>query len=107
MALLGIPSGSVVEKLGGRTTMLVCDFARAPIMASIPLLYAADLLSFPLLLALVALLGVFMPPYAAAQRVVLPELVGRGRAADRRRRTARSRAGPRSRRSSAPRSPAC
>ena len=76
MALLGIPSGSVVEKLGGRTTMLVADFARAPIMASIPLLHAADLLSFPLLLGLVALLGTFMPPYFAAQRVVLPELVG-------------------------------
>jgi predicted MFS family arabinose efflux permease len=76
MALLGIPSGSVVEKLGGRTTMLVSDFARAPIMASIPLLHAADVLGFPLLVGLVALLGAFMPPYAAAQRVVLPELVG-------------------------------
>jgi predicted MFS family arabinose efflux permease len=76
MALLGIPSGAVVERLGGRTTMLVCDLARAPVMASIPLLHAADLLSFPLLLGLVALLGSFMPPYFAAQRVVLPELVG-------------------------------
>ena len=76
MALLGIPSGSIVEKLGGRTTMLVADVARAPIMASIPLLHAADLLSFPLLLGLVALLGSFMPPYFAAQRIVLPELVG-------------------------------
>ena len=76
MALLGIPSGAIVEKLGGRTTMLVSDFARAPIMASIPLLHAADLLSFPLLLGLVALLGSFMPPYFAAQRIVLPELVG-------------------------------
>ncbi len=76
MALLGIPSGSVVEKLGGRTTMLVCDLARMPLLASIPLLHAAGVLSFPLLLALVALVGVFIPPYAAAQRVVLPELVG-------------------------------
>ena len=76
MALLGIPSGALVEKLGGRTTMLVADFARAPIMASIPLLHSADLLSFPLLLGLVALLGSFMPPYFAAQRIVLPELVG-------------------------------
>ena len=76
MALLGIPSGMLVEKLGGRTTMLVCDLARAPIMASIPLLHAADLLTFPLLLGIVALLGSFMPPYFAAQRVVLPELVG-------------------------------
>jgi predicted MFS family arabinose efflux permease len=76
MALLGIPSGSVVERLGGRTTMLLADFARVPIMASIPLLHAAEMLSFPLLLGIVALLGTFMPPYSAAQRVVLPELVG-------------------------------
>jgi MFS family permease len=76
MALFGIPSGSVVEKLGGRRTMLAADLARGPIMVSIPLLHAAGMLSFPLLLAIVALLGTFMPPYFAAQRVVLPELVG-------------------------------
>src|SRR6188768_3992494 len=44
MAVLGIPSGSVVQRLGSRTTMLVADAARAPILASIPLLYAADVL---------------------------------------------------------------
>jgi MFS family permease len=76
MAVLGIPSGSVVQRLGSRTTMLVADFARAPILASIPLLYAADRLSFGLLLAIVALLGCFMPPYFASQRTILPELVG-------------------------------
>ena len=76
MAILGIPSGTVVQRLGSRTTMLVADFARAPILASIPLLYAADVLSFGLLLAIVALLGCFMPPYFASQRTILPELVG-------------------------------
>jgi MFS family permease len=76
MALLGIPSGALVERLGGRTTMLVCDAARAPLLASLPLLHAADLLSFPLLLGIVFALGCFMAPYFAAQRVILPELVG-------------------------------
>jgi len=76
MALLGIPSGTVVQKLGARTTMLVCDFARAPLMASIPLLHALDLLTFPLLLGIVFALGVFMAPYFASQRTILPELVG-------------------------------
>jgi MFS family permease len=76
MALLGIPSGMVVERLGARRTMLVCDAARIPLLASLPLLHGADLLSFPLLLALVFLLGCFMTPYFAAQRVILPELVG-------------------------------
>ncbi|HEY8103191.1 MAG TPA: MFS transporter [Gaiellaceae bacterium] len=76
MAIFGIPSGVVVERLGARTTMLVCDAARAPLLASLPILHAFDLLSFPLLLALVFALGCFMTPYFAAQRVILPELVG-------------------------------
>jgi MFS family permease len=76
MAILGIPSGTVVQKLGSRTTMLIADFARAPILASIPLLYSAGLLSFGLLLGIVAVLGSFMPPYFASQRTILPELVG-------------------------------
>ena len=76
IALFGIPSGMLVEKLGARRTMLVCDAARAPLLASLPLLHSADLLSFPLLLALVFVLGCFMAPYFSAQRVILPELVG-------------------------------
>jgi predicted MFS family arabinose efflux permease len=76
MVVLGIPSGLLVQRIGARNTMLIADFARAPILASIPLLHALDLLTFPLLLAIVALLGCFMPPYFASQRTILPELVG-------------------------------
>ena len=76
MAILGIPSGSVVQRLGARTTMLLADASRGPLLVAIPILYAAGVLSFPLLLGLVALLGCFAPPYFASQRVILPELVG-------------------------------
>jgi predicted MFS family arabinose efflux permease len=76
MAVLGIASGMLVERIGSRNTMLIADFARAPILASIPLLHAAGMLSFGLLLGIVALLGCFMPPYFASQRTILPELVG-------------------------------
>jgi predicted MFS family arabinose efflux permease len=76
MAVLGIPSGALVQRLGSRTTMLLADVARAPILASIPILYSAGALDFWLLLAIVALLGAFAPPYFAAQRTILPELVG-------------------------------
>jgi predicted MFS family arabinose efflux permease len=76
MAVLGIPSGTLVQHLGARTTMLVSDFTRAPLLAAIPLLHAAGMLSFELLLAIVVVLGCFMAPYFAAQRVILPELVG-------------------------------
>ena len=79
IALLGIPSGAVVARLGARRTMLVSDAARVPIMISIPLLHAAGMLSFGLLLVLVFLLGAFIAPYFSAQRLVLPELVGEDR----------------------------
>lgn len=76
VALLGIPSGTLVSRLGARRTMMVGDLARVPLMASLPLLHAAGLLSFPVLLVLVFAIGCFLAPYFSSQRVILPELVG-------------------------------
>ena len=76
VALLGILSGSVVATLGARRTMQLSDLARVPLMCSIPLLHSAGMLTFPLLLALVFLIGCFLAPFFASQRVILPELVG-------------------------------
>ncbi len=76
VALLGIPSGAVVARLGARRTMLACDAARAPVLLAIPLLHSAGLLGFPLLLVCVALLGVFIAPHFSAQRLILPDLIG-------------------------------
>lgn len=76
VALLGIPSGSLVARIGARQTMVIGDAARAPLMCSIPLLHSAGVLSFPLLLAIVFLFGCFFAPYFSAQRLILPELVG-------------------------------
>jgi MFS family permease len=76
MALLGIPSGSVVARLGARTSMLVSDLVRAPLVALVPLLHWTGHLTLPLLIVIVFLLGVFMAPYAAAQRSIIPEVLG-------------------------------
>jgi MFS family permease len=76
IAILGIPSGTVIARYGARRTMIVSDVARAPLIASIPLLHALGVLTFPLLLVLVACVGVFIAPYFASQRLILPELVG-------------------------------
>jgi len=76
VAILGIPSGALIARYGARRTMIVSDLARAPLIASIPVLHELDALSFPLLLVLVALVGVFMAPYFASQALILPELVG-------------------------------
>jgi len=76
VALLGVPSGTVVSRYGARLTMLGADLARVPLMLSLPLLHSAGLLSFPMLLVLVTAFGCFGAPYFASQRVILPELLG-------------------------------
>ena len=76
MALFGIPSGSVVARLGARATMLVSDLLRAPLIALVPLLHWTGHLSFAALVAIVFLVGVFTAPYISSQRTIIPELFG-------------------------------
>jgi MFS family permease len=73
---LGVPAGSVVARLGPRRTLIAADALRAPLLAAVPLLHWAGVLSFPLLLVLVTAIGVFTVPYTAASSSVLPEIVG-------------------------------
>ncbi len=56
--------------------MLGCDLARAPLLALVPILHSAGVLSFGVLLVLVAAMGVFTTPYFSSQRLILPEVVG-------------------------------
>jgi MFS family permease len=76
MALFGIPSGSVVARLGARATMLVSDVLRAPLIALVPLLHWTGHLSFAALVSIVFLVGVFTAPYISSQRTIVPELFG-------------------------------
>jgi MFS family permease len=74
MIAFGIPLGPVAARLGARRTMLAADLSLAPVVALIPALHAVGLLSFPLLVALAFLTGVFVAPYAAATTVALVEI---------------------------------
>lgn len=76
MALLGIPAGSVVDRLGPKTAMLIADGARAPIVALVPFLHEVGGLSFPLILVIAALQGAFSCAYFTCQRLILPAVVG-------------------------------
>jgi hypothetical protein len=76
MALFGVPSGRVATALGPRRTMLGSDLVRAPLVALIPVLQWAGLLSFPILLVVVLAEGAFFPAYASSQLLVLAGLVG-------------------------------
>ena len=72
-AFLGI---RVLNRLGARRTMLLCDACRGPLMLVIPLCHWAGALSFGLIAAVAFAVGAFTAPHFAAQRVIVPELVG-------------------------------
>jgi MFS family permease len=76
MALLGIPSGAIASRLGPLRTMMLCDAARAPIVALVPILYWLDALAFAVLLALAFGIGAFFPAHFSSQRTILPSLLG-------------------------------
>jgi predicted MFS family arabinose efflux permease len=76
VAVLGFWGGAIASRLGTRRTMLTCDLARVPLFAAIPILHSRGALPFPVLLALVAVSGIFLAPYFSVQRAVVPELVG-------------------------------
>ena len=78
IGLLGLPGGRLLGRLGARRTMIVCDAIRAPLMLVIPVLHWTGGLSFPVLLVVAFGLGVFTAPYFAAQKVIVPELLGEG-----------------------------
>ena len=76
IGVLGFWGGAIASRVGTRLTMLVCDLARAPLLAAVPLLYSLGYLPFGVLLALVASTGVFLAPYFGVQRAIVSELVG-------------------------------
>ena len=76
MLLLGIPGGTVAARLGAKRTLLLTQLLAAPLVALVPFLHYADLLTFPLLLGLVFLIGTLWTPFYAAQATIIPELLG-------------------------------
>lgn len=74
--LAGIPGGAAVAVVGPRRALIIADGLRAPLLLAVPVLYAFDRLPFPVLLALVSLIGLFAVPYTAASSALLPDLVG-------------------------------
>jgi MFS family permease len=74
-ALFGIPSGSLLERLGPQRTMRVCDAVRAPLMLLVPVLHWTGDLTLPILVGLAFVLGAAGTPYGAAQRIVVAEIL--------------------------------
>jgi MFS family permease len=76
VAIVGIPAGSLIAKLGAKRTMLLSDAGRGALVFAIPILHRTGDLSFPALLGVTFAVGVFTAPYFASSRVVIPEVVG-------------------------------
>ena len=76
IALAGFLGIRVLNRLGARRTMLLCDACRGPLMLVIPLCHWAGVMSFGLIAAVAFAVGAFTAPHFAAQRVIVPELVG-------------------------------
>jgi predicted MFS family arabinose efflux permease len=74
-ALFGIPSGSLLERLGPQRTMRLCDALRAPLMLLVPVLHWSGNLTLPILAGLAFVLGAAGTPYGAAQRIVVAEIL--------------------------------
>jgi MFS family permease len=74
-AVFGIPSGSLLDRLGAQRTMRLCDAVRAPLMVLVPVLHWSGELTLPLLAGIAFVLGTASTPYMAAQRVVVAEIL--------------------------------
>ncbi|MEU3479794.1 MFS transporter [Streptomyces sp. NPDC033753] len=72
-------TGPLVDRIGPRAVSWTTDLASAVAAAAIPLFHTLDLLSFPLMLALVALIGAARGPGDLAKEVMVPEAAERGR----------------------------
>jgi MFS family permease len=67
--------GPMIDRFGGRRVAVVCDTASLAAVAAVPVLHALGSLHFPVLLVLVALLGLFRGPGDAAKHALVPEIV--------------------------------
>jgi len=73
--VFGLPAGAIVDRLPRRSTMLVCDTLQAAVFAVIAAFALLNVLTFPLLMELVALAGSAVVFFQVAYTSYLPELM--------------------------------
>jgi MFS family permease len=76
LAIFGLLGIRLLNRVGARRTMMLCDAARGPLMLVIPVLHWAGALSFGVLLAVAFAVGALTAPHFSAQRIIVPELIG-------------------------------
>jgi MFS family permease len=72
-------SGPVVDRIGPRAVSWTTDLASCAAAVAVPLLHAMNLLTLPVLLALVAVIGAARGPGDLAKEVMVPDAADRSR----------------------------
>jgi len=75
LVLAKVLGGPVIDRLGARRVAITCDLASFGVVGLVPLLHLAGLLSFPVLLGLVAVAGTLRGPGDAAKDSLTPAIV--------------------------------
>jgi MFS family permease len=75
LVLCKVLGGPVIDRLGARRVAITCDLGSFVAVGTVPVLHAAGLLTFPLLLALVAVAGSLRGPGDAAKDSLTPVIV--------------------------------
>ena len=75
LVVLQFLSGPYIDRIGARRMALTCSAVSTVVVGAIPLLHVLGVLTFPLLLVLVALAGAARGPGDAAGHAMLPLLV--------------------------------
>ncbi len=70
--------GPLIDRLGARRVSAIADLSSAPAFAALPLLHTAGLLTPPLLIVLVAILGLLRGPGDAAKYALVPAVTAAG-----------------------------
>jgi len=80
--LFGLPAGAIVDRLPRRPVLVCADIGRAIALASVPIAYAFDALSYGQLVAVVFVTGSLTVFFDVAYQSILPALVERDQLAD-------------------------
>jgi MFS family permease len=73
--LIGLPAGAWVDRMRKRSVLITGDLLRAIALLALPITYAFGVLSFPLLLVVVAMVGLATVFFDVAYQSYLPDLV--------------------------------
>lgn len=80
--LVGLFAGGMVDRSRRRRTMIVCDFARAAVLVTVPAAAALHLLSLTQLCVVAGLVGAGSVVFDIANQAYVPELVDAGHLAE-------------------------